>query len=85
MADTMIPPAALPSARELIRHFGGPANLVRLAQHHGIDPAPNTEQAKKWHQRDSVPHGHALALVELGNLIGKPVVLRNTTHHGVSA
>ena len=75
----------VPSARELIRHFGGPTNLVRLATHHRIEPAPNLEQAKKWNQRDSLPHDYALALVGLGTIIGKPVALLDTTHHGESA
>jgi hypothetical protein len=75
---------AIPTARELIAHFGGPSNLVRLAEHHRIEPCPNTEQAKKWKQRNSLPHDYALALVGLGDLIGKPVDLLGTTHHGAS-
>lgn len=81
----MIPRAAIPPAKELIRHFGGPTNLVRLAEYHRIDPCPNIEQAKKWAQRDSIPHGSAIALVELGHRIGKPVVLRTPQHHGEPA
>lgn len=76
-------PPNIPNAREVIRHFGGPINLVRLAAHHGIAPTPNREQAKKWSQRNSIPGDYVLGLVALGEMIGKPLL--DTTHHGAKA
>lgn len=65
--------------RDIVFHFGGPLNLVRLMERHGISPRPNHEQAKKWSQRDSIPGDYMLGLVALGNAIGKPLPTPPTT------
>lgn len=67
------------TGREIVFHFGGPFNLVRLMERHRIVPRPRIEAAKKWAQRNSIPGEYMLGLVALGQAIGKPLPTPPTT------
>ena len=76
---------ALLDVASAVNHFGGRANLVRLAAVHNITPRPAYEAVKKWIQRGSIPGQHLAAMTSLGDAIGKPFRLADhmttTTHH----
>lgn len=84
----MAPHTTRLNARSAVNHFGGAANLERLAIQHGVEPAPAYETIKKWRQRGSIPAAHLAAMTTLGDLLGKPFRLAEhmatptTTHHG---
>ena len=61
------------SGRILISHFGSPSELPELARQH--DLKITYFQVRKWLERDRVPTDGLLALLQLGQRIGKPVDL----------
>ena len=63
--------------KAILAHFGGAANLVRVAAGSGMENPPNTEQVKKWAQRGNIPTPWLPRLVWLGARLKKPLKLLN--------
>jgi hypothetical protein len=61
------------SGRILLGHFGNPSELPELARKHDLNIT--YFQVRKWLERDRVPADGLLALLQLGQRIGKPVDL----------
>lgn len=65
--------------RRVLAHFGGPANLARVAAGSGMKGPPGVERVKKWGQRGNIPTVWLCKLETLGQKVGKPLNLMSNT------
>jgi hypothetical protein len=62
------------ATKSIVNHFGGATQLSRLISKNFLNRESN-RTVESWIYRDSIPAKKLMDLVELGDRIGKPLVL----------
>ena len=61
--------------KSIVNHFGGSTQLARLLSKIGESGMESIRTIESWIYRDSIPMKKLILMIELGNMIGKPLVL----------